>query len=490
MKAFRYFATLASLAVLVAVMAFGPVLPALAQDGGTDLDCNGLNETDCQILRDSAVAMADVYALSIPSYEAKLGIEVDSETMELSIAGAAAFALPSEAMALLSDLSTGESMTDVTPMLDLLDQIDAEYLVELLGDALVYVSVTDAFASIPDDMEGSLTGQLIFKDQGLYVQLPSPEAGDTWFGEELLIDAQALAELDVALAEMKVALLDEETIEGLSQIEPLTDLQMALAEAVAPFVVTTRGADQVIDGSSVAVFTTEFDLKGMLQSEAFAQSIVDILTDPALAELMDEDPALEDLNATQVQFVLMTVALVLGDNNTIETRQYVGLDDGYLYGMEGDLNLEIDATLLDAEAGTVALYGDFAVRLADFNAVDVAAIEVPAEYLPLDMAENYYVGTSDNITDALEAGDVVSVNVEEDSQTKVYAIGLEAGNELVLTMVGNSSPSVVLYGPDGFQVESWDYASDEMRYTADAAGGYLVVIDAYWGSYEMGVAVN
>ena len=138
----------------------------------------------------------------------------------------------------------------------------------------------------------------------------------------------------------------------------------------------------------------------------------------------------------------------------------------------------------------MGVYGEFALRFADFNAVDASVVEVPAEYLSLDQTDLYYVGTSDNIMDALEPGDVVSGGSMDESATDVYVIGLEAGDELVLVMNSSYNPPVMLYNPAGFQVADWGYMDDEMRYTAEEAGSYLVVIESYWGEYELIVAVD
>lgn len=482
----------AALIALVALVALVPARAALAQDGPAHPSCNGLNDADCQLLLDASAAMNALTSVAIPSFEANLMVETDSDSLELAIEGDAAFRVPSQFVTLINELPKNEVPSDLTPYLDFIDQLDSEMLLDMLGDTLLHVNIADAYADVPEEMSGSISAEAILKDSSLFVRLPSPAAGDTWFGDMLEFDPQTLAELDAALADLKVAMLDEEFQAGLEDINDLNALIMPLQEAIGQYIVTTRQPDITRDGQALAVFETNFDFKGLLASTELSQALADMLSDPAFAGMLEEENAgLEEITPTQVQFALMTISLVLGDDTTLTQTQYIGLDDGYLHGVEGDLNLTFDLASLIPDMGSVIVSGDFAAGFDAFNAVTADDVPTPEDYQPLETIENYYVGSADQISGALEPGVPVRVDDINSSVADIYTLDLEAGDEVSFELDASSAPFVSVYDPYGFAVLNLDtYADDLDGFTAGETGTYLVVVEAYWGSYELTATVE
>lgn len=469
--------------VLVVALLVGSVLPAVAQ--GTP-NCNGLSDSDCQILLDSTQAMEGVTALSISSMSASINMQAEGETIELSVEGSGAFILPPNLVALMSDMPSTMTMTDMTPLLDLVNRIDAAFIEEALAGAMLHVVIDNATMNTPDEA-GSIGAQAILKDKVFYVELASPNGATSWFGEPVVLTPTDLAELDAELDEMQTQLataFEDADLQALAELsEQMADVSNRLSAVVNKYVTTTRGADETVDGRTLIPFTTTMDLAGLLADPELAPLLVEMLTHPAMVEMMEESGESMDLsqvNATQVQFVLMTVGLLI-KNPTMTLEQWVGADDHYLYRVSAQLGLELDMALFGSDAeqmDPVVIGADFDIQMDDFNAVDPDSVTVPDEYYPLDRIDDFLAGTEDMIEGGLEVGGQVEGELDYDDNEDLYVLELAEGATVTFLFEGNDTPSLAVYGPDGFKASDFEYG--KYTFTAGQAGTYLVKVSGYW----------
>jgi len=248
------------------------------------------------------------------------------------------------------------------------------------------------------------------------------------------------------------------------------------------YVVTTRGENQTVNGQDMAVFTTTFDLAGLLASPELPGAIITFLNDPAMSEAF-AGTDVSTVTETQVQFVLMTAGLVL-EESSFTMEQWIGLDDLFIHKSQGSMALTVDVGSLageSAEPQSFAISGSFNIELDQFNAVTPDAVTIPENYLALEDTSNFMVGTPDMIRQALTIGEPVTASFTTDENQHVYSVNLPADSAVEVLLESEGYPYMKVYDPDGFLVEEYDaYFDDSLIFTAEEDGLYLVVVNSYW----------
>lgn len=466
--------------ILVLLLFVGAVLPSYAQDGSM-VNCNGLSDADCEILMTSASQAQTVTSFSIPAMGGELMVTVGDETLEARVSGSADVVLPASLLAMASDMPQMDNMTDLAPLIQFYDRFTGEMVMEMLAEMGAHVVLDELVVTVPGEAPVAMSLEVIYKDMGLYLKLPSPVEREQWFGDSLEMSETDIAEMDLVFAELVEALQSDEMQQAMAQMSEYQGTANALTELVNTYVTNTRGEDVEMMGQSMAVFTTEFDLRGFLSDPMLGELILEALSNPALESLGSDMGDLEGLNATQIQFALMTVGLLVQDVEFGYT-QYIGLDDMYLHKLEVNASANVDLSLF-GEENMDALQGDltFAIEFDDINSVSMDGVEVPTDFRSLDATDDFLAGGPSMIEGQLVLGNTFSGSFTGDDEQDVFSLSLAAGQTVQIEIESEDYPYLNLYGPDGFLIAELDtYDKSAITLDADEAGVYLIVVKAYW----------
>jgi hypothetical protein len=476
---------------LILLLAASPVLTVLAQGGDQTVNCNGLSDTDCQIITDATAAMQHVHAFSVPEWGMSLAVDDGQDPMQVRLAGSGMLVLPPSLLALASDLPAMTGLADLAPLIAFYERLDAATLVAMLEQMGAYLVLDEVV--VPDPSQ-SFSGpiEIIFKDQGLYLHAPSPTGSEAWFGDRLALTEEDISELEAELANMLAELQSEETAQMLAQLSELSGPMERLYTLLNAHVTSTRGPDAVFNGQTMRSFTTSFDLPGFLSDPDLPLALLSLLKNPALAALEVEMEELETLNEAQIQFVLMTAGLLIADSS-ITMEQWIGANDSYVHRLAFNISLDLNLALLGEEAQTqsATIDGSAYLLLDDINTATLDGVAVPAVYHDLDQTDTFLVGTPDMIKGQIVLGQAVSgVFAGADEARDIYSLDLNAGDSVEIALVSEAYPYLSVYGPDGFLVTEFDtYYEQTVTFTAEKSGRHLFVVYAYWDmAYEMTVS--
>ena len=478
---------LSTLVILLTALAAGSLLTANAQGPDRPFVCNGLSEADCQLLQQASAPQQIMSSFSLPEWSLDASIIADQSYM-IQMNGSGAFVLPQEFVALVSDFPQDAALGDIQPVITLLQKFDAtrvQTLLEQLGLNLVI----DSLQIEGPDQYITLDAEIIVKDMGVFLHLPAPNGADAWFGEQLHFTPEDMEQFDVDLQEIITSLQDEEFLQTLAQLSELEGVSNRLLTVLGKYVSTVRNPDAVFNGMAMASFTTSFDLQGFLADPDLADALISIVQNPAFAELMEDTEDLESLNETQIQFLLMTAGLLIGDTHyTVE--QWVGLDDGFLHKFELDTTIELDLSLLGEEADfeTATVNLTLSLLIDQINQTTLDTVDVPAVYYNMDDSDNFLAGTPEMIEANLTPGQTFAGTFTADGDMQdIYTLPLEAGETVTFTLKSDDYPYVSLYGPDGFLIAEHDtYTEKTFDFTAEESGTYLVEVSAFWEmTYEI-----
>jgi hypothetical protein len=450
---------------------------AFAQQGGSNVNCNGLSEADCQLLIDSTAAMQGLHSWTMPFWAVKLEMVAEQESVRLAADGWGTLILPQSLMALASDMPSTTGMPSLEPVITLLKSLDAATIQQALAELGLHF-VVDRFSLQAPGQEVSTGVEALFKDSALYVRLESPNEATAWFGDQAELTAADLQDLQTSLDEMIAQLESEDTQAAMAQLSELSGVQTQFAALASKYVTTARGADQTLNGQSMAVFTTSFDLVGFLKDPELGTLLFDLLKSPTMAQL-SPDMDTTDLTETQVQFVLMTVGMLLKES-TITMEQWIGLDDHYLHRIDGKLALNVDLSLFGQEAGmsNVVINGSAAVKLEDINSASLADVAAPTEYRSLDDISDFLVGGPAMVEAQLQPGQTFSGSFSADTDSQdIYGLTLEAGQSVQIEITTQDYPYLTVYGPDGFWLDDYNPWVDEpVDLKAETGGEYLLKV--------------
>jgi len=475
--------------ILILWLLFGLAVPTFAQEEGQPMvNCNGLSEADCQLLIDSAKASGTITSFTIPAMQGAFMLNAGEETLNAKVSGSAAMVMPLSLIAMASDMQGMQNLTDVQPIIDFYAQFTGEKLLDILAEMGLYAKLDELVVNVPGETPIAVSLEVIFKDMGIYLRVPSPTERDQWFGQALEVKPEDLAELDTLFEELTTQLESEEMQAGLAQISELEGVMNDFTALVNSYVVTTRGEDVAMMDQTMAVFTTTFDATKMIADPELPALLMGILENPALADL-EMDP--ESVNEAQIQFLLMTAGMILKDVS-VSSTQYIGLDDLFVHRVEVDAVLDVDLALMnDPSVPGLSGSAHFEADITDINSTTMDAFEVPTEYRSMDDADNFLVGSPSMIEGELTLGETFSGSFDSSDNQDVFALSLAAGQTVQIEIESDDYPYVDIYGPDGFKLAEMDtYFDQAVELTADEAGIYLVKVTAFWDvDYDLTIRV-
>ncbi len=478
---------LSTIVALTALLVAGSVLPAFAQGPIPSIVCNGLSDDDCQLLQNALSPQQPVHSFSIPEWAIDLNVVAD-QAIVIQGRGSAAVVLPQAFMALTSDLPPITDPTNIAPVITLLQALDATMVQAMLEQIGVYLVIDSLKVDAPDQ-HIALSAEIILKDMDAFLHVPSPTGVDAWFGQELHLSPDDLDEIDAGLQEAIASLQDEEFLKALAQMSEIGGAANRLGTLFGKHITTTRGMDAIFNGQAMAAFTTTFDLKGFLADPDLPSVVMTIVQNPAFAALMEGSEDLTGLNETQIQFLLMTAGLLIGDTD-FSVEQWVGLEDGVLHKHSAHFLLNLDLSLMgeEAQVETATIDASFHLLIDAINSTTLDDVDVPSVYYDMDESEDFLAGTPAMIEADLALGQTFSGTFASDGDTQdVYALPLREGETVTFTLSSDDYPYVSVYGPDGFLIAEYDtYEAQSISFTAADDGLHLVVVEGYWDIvYEM-----
>ena len=481
--------------MMVLLLMFGGVLGS-AQSGGATLNCNGLDEVDCTLLRETADTMRTVTSFEMPAWAVDARLVSADEGITLRANGTGTAVLPATLTGIFQDVPGVMSITDLSPIIDVLNQLDADVIEATLTETGLHLVLESGELSIPDTADLAGEAQLLVKDAGLFLQLPSPNGAVAWFGEDLALDANARSELDTMLSEALSALESDDAKALVAQLSEVSGTLGELQELLNDSVITERLDDDTLQGEAMAVFVSEFDLLRLLSDPDLGTLLYRMLENPVVADLMSDmdlglgDMELDDLSEQDVRFLLVSLGLLIEDSNFTLT-QWVGLDDGYVHGFIYDFNLALDLSILgDESMQSVEIALMFDVMLDEFNMASLDGIKTPELAGSLDDIENFAPGGPDLIEGQLELGTVHTDSITSDGDGQdFFALELKAGDTVTLAAETDGYVYVTVYGPDGFEIDSTNSYDEALTITAKQSGVYLVEAQGY-GDFDYDLRVD
>ncbi|MBN2303131.1 MAG: hypothetical protein JXQ72_01560 [Anaerolineae bacterium] len=360
--------------------------------------------------------MEDVHAFVMPGWDISANIDAEGERMMFASYGSGALELPMSLIALMSDMPDMESvqtLQDMTPLINLLRMIDAEWVKQVASELVLEVDIERVMLMTPDEsQEGSLS--LIVKDGLFYLKAPELIGDSDWYGvsfDDLLASMDInLAELDVAMEELiteleNLDLSDLSEVEGLSP-EMMHELQAMgeeLNELLLSFEVVTRGPDESLHDQAMATFVSEYDITGLLLSMDLAEMLARLVNNPAFADLFASgDSMMGEMQVDELQMhLLLTAVALIMRGSSFSVEQWVGLDDTYIHklGLHAVLALDVSPVegLLGGDMGMgmdidmptepINMSFDFTVEIDEHNALSPDAVVPPADYEPMPLEE-------------------------------------------------------------------------------------------------------
>jgi hypothetical protein len=296
-----------SVLIVITIILTTP-LAVFAQDGNPL--CSGLSAEDCDTLLAALDTLNTVQSFTIPAWEVSFDMDDGSQTVSLSASGQAGYA-------------AGEMVTDT-----------------VLHVVIDEISMTPAEGEIPEYVE------VILADGFGYINYDGQ-----WYGEEL-------SESDLA---------DFEDMFGMAGGESMGLGLESLGIDLTGVVTTTRGADEDMMGMSLAPYTMEVDIAGLVMAA---------LASPMVGEAMGMAGE-EAMSPEELQMMGAIFAPILGDTS-ISAGVWVGNDDGFIHRVELNLALDVDMTMFDPEAGAITGGLNFS---ADVSNIDEGySVEAPTDY--------------------------------------------------------------------------------------------------------------
>ena len=120
-----------------------------------------------------------------------------------------------------------------------------------------------------------------------------------------------------------------------------------------------------MNGIAVAVFETTIDINEIMSLITFGDIVAEA------KEGQDPGMALEMMQHMMV--------------NELASRQYIGLNDHYTYGLDVALDLVIDGEFMDSPGNSMTVVLDVDIEMSDFNQPVEVEIPEDAAVFPLAM---------------------------------------------------------------------------------------------------------
>ena len=134
---------------------------------------------------------------------------------------------------------------------------------------------------------------------------------------------------------------------------------------------TTRGDDAQLHGQAMATFVSTIDVGQLLTA---------LLASPAVGEALGMAGEGEGAMSPEEMQMIGALFVPMLAGTTVETEQWIGLEDGYVHDVSMDVVLNLDMSMF--EMGTMTGELHFDVELDGFNAP--VSVEFPTDYKPLE----------------------------------------------------------------------------------------------------------
>jgi hypothetical protein len=292
------------------------VVPAVGAQEST-VHCGDLSEADCQLLTNSQGVMSEIYAAGF-DFELNFDMDAGPESISLGMAGDGAFAGDMAAMESLEDFDT-EDFEEILAMLtgflkSFKGQLNFE--IDLPTELMMEVGLPEL------KFELLLAEGVIYADAGPLMGSPEP----MWMGIDLVlfIDAIMAEAGDMGAMDMDMDMMDME------------DFDVSMFEEMgSQFMTITRVDDEQVDGVTVAVFQSTFDLGGMMASELFQGLFLEIMA------AQGADMSELGMDAEELLGYMSTMF----EDSTFIMEQWIGVDDYYPYysAMYMDMTMDMEA---------------------------------------------------------------------------------------------------------------------------------------------------
>jgi hypothetical protein len=337
------------------------VAPTAAFAQSVDLPpvpCGNLSDEDCSILQDSRDVMQNVSSYSselavdveltdVPSLPADLGFSLDS-------VGSFSFNPEVNQRMLELQMNPGD---DMMANMEELMAVTLEFYAESDFDLELSIGFTEDVAALiaassglplPDslDLAMRLVDGNFYLNADTIAELTGDPSISGWLGFDMVgMLEQSLGAMD----EMDPAMLEDA---GLSAIMGATQSNMAMSEQFNEYVDVERLDDAEIDGVPVAEFLFSFDLAGYVSSPEFLDMLMaQVEQQMAMQEAMGEEMPMSESDLAMITDMLPMFAPMLLSGVQWETVSSIGLDDGYVY--ETNTNVDWDLGSLAAMVGSL-----------------------------------------------------------------------------------------------------------------------------------------
>ena len=343
--------------MLMALLAV-PLSGALAQ-GGPPVFCGDLSPEDCEILTQSQAAMT---ALESVAFDLEMTFSASGEGLDLPegaesftmlIGAEGALAFDPEMIAALQSFAE-----DPASLMANLSEVYGDLLRSFSGNVTLNMALPpEMMADVMPGME-SLALELRMAEGVFYVNVGSlmpAESGSqmpSWIGVDVATLYQNM------LAESMASAGDMEELFSSDLFSSMYD-----PEFLGQFVTISRLGDEEMMGQTMAVFHTSLDYAALIASDAFADYLA--------AVIAMQGEAAQDMPEN---FDEIMAAIVGG--LSVESTQWIGLDDYYVHHVEVDMAFSMDPALLAELApeekagdlpGPFTLTFDLTGDLSDFN---------------------------------------------------------------------------------------------------------------------------
>lgn len=384
-----------------------PMAAAFAQEDEPPIACGDLSDDDCEMLKESRLAM-----MELNEYTAQLELAMSlsdvpnlPKDLSVGLTSDGVFHVDPELSAQLADMqgmSPEEMMDDMEQIADLISDLYFSIAFDLVLDLQVSEDIADMLSMqagmpLPEELNlpmRMVDGYFYLNIDDLAKIIPDAEGLEGWLGIDvgtLMSDAleQSMAQMEQGDMPANPAM----TGMALANIQQ----NLVLQEAANDFIQVERLDDTELDGVEVAQFRYTFDVAGFISSPEFmemamSQLQMQMAADPEMAETMPMTE--EDMEMIASMAPMMAPMLLSGLE--FETVSSIGLKDKYVYATETHVDWDLSTIVNLAAAagqgkpsrakpaGAPSFTYDLMVTNDDFD--DAPEVEAPEDaiIIPLD----------------------------------------------------------------------------------------------------------
>lgn len=312
--------------LLVLVLLLATFSTALAQ---AKPFCGDMDKADCALLTSAAENMKEVSSYRADAeYSAQLvgipGLPISDASVTVTVSGAFTYDDAAIAAAQAMDMATGQE--EIATLMAESPEVFVDFYNGWAFDMTILVEANEeVVAALSADAGMELPAELkiplILKDGILYVDVtdlaPLMQGGENmqgWIGFELgrLMEAS----IEQGAFEQAAAAMDPESMAMMSggdgaTAAALMGMQAALSDpkALEKFMSIQRVDDREVDGATLAIFETDFDVLAFISSPDFVEMVKGMAASGALGE---DVPSAADLDEAMQMMGLMGPMLFQG----------------------------------------------------------------------------------------------------------------------------------------------------------------------------------